>query len=195
MLLQCCADQPRLAVKVAQCWDLQVDHFSVEQQVQLLDHISQLLDANATSASGVSLLLHFRPLLPHFHLEAVLEDLVLSSQEPVATRLVRQLGSRPMQVLLVTHCLTYAQLRSANNVVREFGLQQVGQAQREGCGCGGCSEGTECQAWDSIAMASTAPPPCTSVACADEARCQKAGLATADAASVLHLLSVPAGVP
>lgn len=131
MLLQCCADQPRLAVKVAQCWDLQVDHFSVEQQVQLLDHISRLLDASATSASGVSLLLHFRALLPHFHLEAVLEDLVLSSQEPVATRLVRQLGSRPMQVLLVTHCLTYAQLRSANNVVREFGLQQVGARGRD----------------------------------------------------------------
>lgn len=44
-------------------------------------------------------LLHFAPLQRHFHLEAILEDLVLSSQDPVATRLVQQLGRREMQVL------------------------------------------------------------------------------------------------
>ncbi len=99
VLLACCASQPRLAPKVAAAFRLSAGHLSVEQQGQLLDAISALLDANATSACGVSLLLHpgFAPLRRHFHLEAVLEDLVLSSQDPVAIKLVRELGSREMQ--------------------------------------------------------------------------------------------------
>lgn len=98
VLLRCCQAQPRLAAKVAAAFHLTADDLSVAQQAELLDGISALLDANATSAAGVSLLLHFRPLLRHFHLEALLEDLVLSSQEAVAIRLARELGSREMQV-------------------------------------------------------------------------------------------------
>lgn len=56
---------------------LTADAFSVTDQVALLDAISALLDASATSAAGVALLLHFGPPVQrHFHLEAVLEDLV-----------------------------------------------------------------------------------------------------------------------
>lgn len=99
VLLACCASQPRLAPKVAAVFRLAAGHLSVEQQGQLLDAISALLDVNTTSACGVSLLLHpgFATLRRHFHLEAVLEDLVLSSQDPVAVKLVRELGSREMQ--------------------------------------------------------------------------------------------------
>lgn len=99
VLLACCASQPRLAPKVAAAFRLDARHLSTAQQVQLLDAVSMLLDANATSASGVSLLLHpgFAPLRRHFHLEAVLEDLVLSAQDPVAVRLAQELGSREMQ--------------------------------------------------------------------------------------------------
>ena len=98
LLLQCCREQPRVAVNLAQAFSLTDIHLSATQQADLLDGISALLDANATSACGVSLLLHFPPLRRHFHLEAVIEDLVVSSQEPVAVRLVRELGRREMQV-------------------------------------------------------------------------------------------------
>ncbi|KAI7836357.1 hypothetical protein COHA_009779 [Chlorella ohadii] len=125
VLLRCAAEQPRLAPKVAAAFHLTVDAFSVADQVALLDAISGLLDASATSAAGVALLLHFGPPVQrHFHLEAVLEDLVLSSQDPVATRFVQQLGSRDMQALYVSFCLQYGQLRSANNAVKTFKLQQ-----------------------------------------------------------------------
>lgn len=50
---------------------------------------------------------------------------VLSSQDPVATRLVTALGSRQMQVLYVQYCLQYGQLRSANSAVKQFGLKQA----------------------------------------------------------------------
>ncbi|KAL4452648.1 hypothetical protein ABPG75_008310 [Micractinium tetrahymenae] len=125
VLLACCASQPRLAPKVAAAFRLAAAHLSAPQQGALLDAISSLLDANATSACGVSLLLHpgFAPLRRHFHMEAVLEDLVLSAQDPVAIRLVRELGSREMQSLYVQFCLQYGQLRSANNAVKQFGLQ------------------------------------------------------------------------
>ncbi|PRW61071.1 exonuclease mut-7 [Chlorella sorokiniana] len=124
VLLRCAAEQPRLAPKVAAAFHMTVDALSVPDQVALLDAISGLLDASATSAAGVALLLHFgTPVQRHFHLEAVLEDLVLSNQDPVATRMVQQLGSREMQCLYVSFCLQYGQLRSANNAVRAFGLQ------------------------------------------------------------------------
>lgn len=98
VLLRCCQSQPRLAAKVAAAFHLAAHELSEAQQAELLDRISALLDANATSAAGVSLLLHFRSLLRYFHLEALLEDLVLSSQETVAIRLARELDSREMQV-------------------------------------------------------------------------------------------------
>lgn len=79
VLLRCAAEQPRLAPKVAAAFHLTVDAFSVDDQVALLDAISGLLDTSATSAAGVALLLHFGPPVQrHFHLEAVLEDLVRS---------------------------------------------------------------------------------------------------------------------
>jgi hypothetical protein len=80
VLLRCAAEQPRLAPKVAAAFHMTVDALSVPDQVALLDAISGLLDASATSAAGVALLLHFgTPVQRHFHLEAVLEDLVRAS--------------------------------------------------------------------------------------------------------------------
>lgn len=77
VLLRCAVEQPRLAPKVAAAFHLTMDAFPVEDRVALLDAISGLLDASATSAAGVALLLHFGPpARRHFHLEAVLEDLV-----------------------------------------------------------------------------------------------------------------------
>jgi hypothetical protein len=70
--------QPRLAPKLAAVFGLAADDFDADQQRQLLDGISALLDANATSATGAALLLHFSPLRRFFHLEALLEDLILS---------------------------------------------------------------------------------------------------------------------
>lgn len=96
-LLRCCAEQPRLALKVAAAFRVTTDDLSAEEQAALLDAVSALLDASATSSAGVALLLHFPGLRAFFHMEAILEDLVLSSQDPVATRLVQQLGSRDMQ--------------------------------------------------------------------------------------------------
>ena len=82
VLLRCAAEQPRLAPKVAAAFHLTVDAFSVADQVALLDAISGLLDASATSAAGVALLLHFGPPVQrHFHVEAVLEDLVRAGGE------------------------------------------------------------------------------------------------------------------
>lgn len=81
VLLRCAAEQPRLAPKVAAAFHLTVDAFSVADQVALLDAISGLLDASATSAAGVALLLHFGPPVQrHFHVEAVLEDLVRAEE-------------------------------------------------------------------------------------------------------------------
>ena len=98
VLLRCCATQPRLAAKLAATFGLTERDLSAAQRAQALDAISALLDAAATSASGVALLLHFPGLRRHFHIEAVVEDLVLSSQDQVALRLARELGSREVQV-------------------------------------------------------------------------------------------------
>ena len=101
VLASCACQQPRLAVKVAVAYRLAAEDFTAAQQCVLLDCIAVLLDANATSACGVALLLHFAPLRTHFHLEAVLEDLVVSCQDPVALCLVQELGGddgREMQV-------------------------------------------------------------------------------------------------
>ena len=79
-------------------------------QGALLETVSALLDANATSACGVALLLHFPRLRPHFDLAAVVEDLVVSQQHPVALRLLGALG-RDARVAYVACCLQYSQLR------------------------------------------------------------------------------------
>lgn len=97
LLLRAAQEQPRLAPKVAATFALRAGDLTEAQSVALLDAISAQLDASGTSASGVALLMHFGPpVASHFHVEAILEDLVLSSQDPVALRMVQ--GSRQLQV-------------------------------------------------------------------------------------------------
>eukprot|EP00887_Chlorella_sp_A99_P007389 scaffold2.g7389.t1 len=116
LFLRCVGPQPRLAVKLAAGYRLALDQFSPAEAAALLDGVSALLDANATAACGVGLLLHFPPLRPHFELDAVIEDLVVSQQHPVVARLLAPLERRH-RVAYVGHCL------HAAHAVRDWGLE------------------------------------------------------------------------